>query len=344
MTKDRKKTPLQMIDIARMAGVSKSTVSRALSDSPLVNAETKDLILKLAREHNYRLNTAARNFRLKESLTIALLLPAAGDTQWSLSDPFFLELLSAIAEAVDEHGHQLLLSRITSQSGNWIRDFINSRTADGVILIGQGSEHEMINEITKQFRAVSVWGAKVDDDQNYPIVGSDNELGGYRATRHLIDEGRNKIAFIGYDELPEISLRHQGYQRALRESDIAIDEKLLRVARHSEDAGYYATKRLIEEKIPFDAIFSVSDLFAMAAIRALQEEGLKVPDDIAVVGYDNISVSAYYNPPLSSIHQNRILGGKILVDNLLVAMDGGKPGFITLDPELVVRKSSRRQA
>ncbi|MEJ2416536.1 MAG: substrate-binding domain-containing protein [Exilibacterium sp.] len=342
MTIESKKHTLQMIDIARMAGVSKSTVSRALAGSPLVNAETRELILNIAQANNYRLNTAARNFRLKESLTIALLMPSAQKADWCLSVPFFLELLSAIAEAVDESGHQLLLSRTTAQSGNWIEEFINARTADGVILIGQGSQHEKINEIARDYHALSVWGAQVDKHQSYATVGSDNELGGYRATRHLIDEGRRNIAFLGYTNLPEMRLRYQGYRRALKEARIKLNTALKRPARHSEDAGYHATQKLIEENVPFDAIVAVSDLFAMAAIRALQEAGLRVPEDIAVVGYDDITLAASYNPPLTSIRQNRHLGGRLLVKNLLTAMKGDKPESVMLDPELIIRKSSRR--
>lgn len=330
----------QMSDIAKLAGVSKSTVSRALAGSTLVNQQTRDLVMKIAKEQNYRLNTAARNFRLKESLTIAVLLPSAIDVDFRLSDPFFLELLAAIAESVDEHGHQLLLSRIAPQEGEWIEEFIGKRMADGVILIGQGSHHETINRIAATFKAISVWGAKISDEQNYPVVGSDNRLGGYRAAQHLIERKRKRIVFLGYKNLPEVLQRYQGYCDALAEHGLLVAPELVIEGCYGEADGYSAMRELIASKVKFDAIFAVSDVLAMSAIRALQEKNIGVPSDVSVVGYDDIALAGYYNPPLTTVRQNLTMGGKILVDNLLEAFEGHKPELITLNPSLVVRASS----
>lgn len=330
----------QMSDIARLAGVSKSTVSRALSGSTLVNQQTRDLVMRIAREQNYRLNTAARNFRLKESLTFAVLLPSASDVDFKLSDPFFLELLAAIAEAVDEHGHQLLLSRISPQEGEWIEEFIDKRSADGVILIGQGSHHDTIDRIAEHFKAISVWGAKISENQNYPVVGSDNALGGRRATEHLISRQRQRIVFLGYKSLPEVLQRYQGYCDALEVAGIAVESELVIEGCYGEADGYSAMCHLIDSGIAFDGVFAVSDVLAMSAILALKENGLQVPGQVSVVGYDDISLAAYYNPPLTTVHQNLSLGGKVLVDNLLEALAGHAPEFVSLNPGVIVRGSS----
>lgn len=332
-----------MADLAKIAGVSKSTVSRALAGSELVNKDTRELIQKLAAEHNYRINTNARNLFLKKTRTFAVLLPSADKSDWSISDPFFLELLGGIAEATNETGNQLLLAKTHAQTGNWIDDYINANSPDGVILVGQGAQHEKINEIARSFSALSVWGAKVDDNQVYPTVGSDNELGGYKAAKHLIEQGRRHIAFLGYTSPPEIKLRHSGYRRALEEAGIAVDRELECPARHSRSAGYISTRQLIEKDVPFDAIFAASDLFAMAAITALHEAGIRVPEDVAVVGYDDVAISAFYNPPLTSIRQDRAKGGRLLVENLLAAISGEAPTSKLLDTELIVRKSSGGQ-
>ena len=328
----------QMSDIAELAGVSKSTVSRALADSPLVNESTKALIKKIAREQNYRLDTAAANFRMKKAMTIAVLLPSAKDAHWKLSDPFFLELVGAIAEAVDAHGHQLLLSRTSPQDGKWIEEFIYKRSSDGIILIGQGSQHEAINSIAKTYKAISVWGAKISNDQNYPVVGTDNHLGGYKATRHLLDKGRRKIAIVGNNGLPEMQERYQGYLKALQEYDLSTRPELELNTNISDT--YLAITDLLKRNAEFDSIFAITDFHAMACIQAIQAHGRKVPDDIAVVGFDDLQLSAFYNPPLTTIHQNLWMGGKILVDNLLEAIDGREPELITLDPKLIVRESA----
>lgn len=329
-----------MSDIAKIAGVSKSTVSRALADSPLVNDETKNIIKRIASKHNYRVNVAARNFRSKESLRVAVLLPGADHADWSTSDPFFLELIAEIATALDSHGHQLLLTRTTPQPVAWIDEFVRSRQAEGVILIGQGSEHGAINRLAKNFRAISVWGTKVDEHQDYPVVGTNNVLGGQRATGHLLDSGRRRIVFLGKRVTPEIEQRLAGYHLAHDAAGVTVDPELVPDAPSEQDDTHLAITSLLKSKIPFDAVFAVSDTMAIRAIRLLQERGITVPGDVAVVGYDDINLARYFTPSLTTIHQNRSVGAKILVDNLLEALDGRNPEQIMLDPHLLVRESS----
>lgn len=329
-----------MSDIAKIAGVSVSTVSRALSGSELVNAKTREQIARIAKEHNYRINTRARNFRKKDCLTFALLLPAAHSGEWSLADPFFMETMLSVAQAVDSKGHQLLLSSTQTISGEGLQEFIDSRSSDGVILIGQGAQHDLIDQIARDYQAISVWGAKISDNQSYSTVGTDNEQGGYLATRHLLERGRRRIVFLGYSDQPEILLRNQGYRRALQEAGVGIDPSLERPALAGKISGYQTTQELIQSQINFDAIFAVSDVHAMASIQALREAGKKVPEDVAVVGYDDIGLSALYNPALTSIRQNHSRAGAHLVENLLASMAGEAPKHIQLVPELIARAST----
>ncbi len=330
----------QMTDIARLAGVSVSTVSRALAGSELVNSKTRELVHRIAEENNYKVNTRARNFRKKDCLTFAFLLPAALRGDWSLSDPFFMEIMSSVAEAVDKRGHQLLLASTHAISGDWLKDFVNSQTTDGVILIGQGGQHVHINDIAKNFPSISVWGAKLSEDQSYSTVGTDNEEGGFRATRHLLNIGRRHIAFLGYSNQPEIKLRDRGYRRALYEFGIDVQPGLERIALAGQDVGYQTTRELIRSGIKFDAIFAVSDVYAISALQALQEADIRVPEDVAIVGYDDIAMASLYNPSLTTIRQNHIDAGPLLVDNLLSAMNGEKPKHIEMVPKLIVRASS----
>ncbi len=341
MSRPKKRSVLKMSDLAKLAGVSKSTVSRALAGSTLVNKETRDLIESLAREHNYRLNTQARNFRLKESLTIAVLIPTAYKAKWQISDPFFLELLGGIAVALNERGHELLLAKATSTSGDWIEDFVNYRGSDGVILIGQGLQHQRINKLVGDYSPLAVWGGQLPD-QKYCTVGSDNLLGGRKATEHLISRGCERIAFVGNTQMPEVGLRFEGYRMALEKAGIAFDQELQVSTGFSSEAGFEATMSLLSSGTDFDGIFATSDVFAMGAIRALHEQGREVPDDVLVVGYDDISLSPYYNPPLTTVRQDRMMGGRLLVDNLFRSIEGGQPNSVLLPTDLVVRKSSER--
>lgn len=332
----------RMSDLARLAGVSKSTVSRALADSPLVNAETKARIKAIADAHNYRLNQAARNFRLKESLMIGVLIPSARHADWRISDPFFLELVGGIADAMTDKGHELLLSRARAQSGDWIRHFVDARRTDGVILLGQGLEHDEINAIGERYPRLVVWGSPAPD-QTYTTVGSDNEKGGYVATRHLIEQGRRRIAYIGNTSLPEADLRYAGYRRALEEFGIDYDDRLLQVPDNTFDAGFDAARRLLRSGVEFDGLFAFSDLYAIEAIKAFREADIKVPGDIGVVGYDDLEIASYYHPSLTSIRQDRQEGGRLLVESLLGRIAGEPIEAKLLPTPIVIRESSIAQ-
>ena len=337
------KAPIKMSDIAKLAGVSKSTVSRVLSGNPAINSKTREMVLELVKKHNYRINVQARNFRLKESLTIGVLMPSSQNATWRISDTFFLELIGSISEAIGEHGHQMLLSSSVPLDGQNIERYINENRADGMILIGQGSQHDKINQISSHFRAISVWGAYINEQQKYTTVGTDNVLGGYRATKHLLEQGCENILFLGHHKVPEITQRYQGYQNALKEFDKDYVNKDLCINSINTEESYFKVKTAIQENRQFDGIFAISDSIAMSAVRALREAGKGIPEDVAIVGYDDISLANFFNPPISTIYQNHRMGGRILVDNLLAALEGTTPESIQLDPALIVRASSSRK-
>jgi DNA-binding LacI/PurR family transcriptional regulator len=336
-----KKTPLKMSDLARMAGVSKSTVSRALQNSELINIETREMIQRLAKLHNYRLNTQARNFRLKESLTIAVLIPSAETAKWQISDPFFLELLGSISVSLMEKGHDMLLSGLNLHQEDSSGIGLSKINCDGIIVIGQADIHERLNLMAQSYEPMVVWGAQLDG-QHYCTVGGDNLLGGRLATQHLLDRGCQRIAVIGDHNTPEAILRYQGYEQALAKAGFAIDPALMIVTEGQKDAGYQAALRLLASGVKFDAIFALSDAIAMKAINALDAHGFSVPADIAVVGYDDISLTRYYTPSITTIHQDREIGGRLLVEKLLQILDG-QPAVSTILPtNLVVRNSTNK--
>ncbi len=336
-----KKAVLKMADLAKMAGVSKSTVSRALQNSELINIETREMIQRLAKLHNYRLNTQARNFRLKESLTIAVLIPSAENAKWQISDSFFIELLGAISVSLMERGHDMLLSGLNLHQEDLSGMGPSKINCDGIIVIGQADIHERLNLMAQTYDSMVVWGAQLDG-QRYCTVGGDNLLGGRLATQHLIEQGFKRIAIIGDHHTPEALLRYQGYEQALAEAGLEIDPALLIVTDGQRDAGYQATLRLLSSGVPFDAIFALSDAIAMKAINALDAHGLSVPENVAVVGYDDISLTRYYTPSITTVHQDRELGGRLLVEKLLNIIDGQAATSSVLPTNLVVRNSSIR--
>ena len=328
----------KMSDIARLAGVSESTVSRALSDSPLINNKTKARIRDIAAAHNYTINERARNFRLQRTQTIATIIALDPDTGQHISDPFFLDMLGAIADALTEYGYDLLLSQVPSSDLSWERKYLNANRADGIIFIGQSTLHDEFNRLADRGAPMVVWGAKLED-QTYCSVGGDNLTGGLKAVRHLLNIGRRRIVFLGQKALPEVSLRYEGYRRALAEAGLSAEPELEAPTYFVRDAASRAVHQLIDAGVQFDAIFATGDLIAMSAIQALHERGLSVPDAVSVVGYDDIPLAAQYNPALTTIRQNIAQGGRALVQALLDQLDDKHPDPVMLPTELVVRQS-----
>ena len=330
---------LQMADIAHLAGVSTSTVSRALANSPLVNAKTRARIAELARSLNYSINIGAQNLRLKVNRTVAVVVPYDVQIRQHLTDPFFLGLLGSIADALTEQGFDILLSRIDAEHLDSAAQAVETGRAIGVILIGQWRHHEQLNQIAARGVPIVVWGAQLPR-QLYCTVGGDNAAGGKLATDHLIANGRRRIVFLGDANLPEVEQRFAGYRQSLQAAGIAYDPQLYRPSAFIADSARAAVQAMCDAQLDFDAIFASSDLLAMAAITALRERGRQTPADIAVVGYDDIELAQYFNPPLTTIRQPIDVAGRELVAALLALLDGAPAEPRLLATTLVARATS----
>ncbi|PHZ86396.1 LacI family DNA-binding transcriptional regulator [Paremcibacter congregatus] len=331
---------LTMSDIARLAGVSESTVSRALRDNPIINEKTRKKVQQIARDHHYQINESARNLRLNKSHTIAVVMlldPACGQ---AISDPFLLDLLGNVADELTKNGYDLLLSTTQVLGEDLSPRYLDSKRADGMIIIGQGAQGQQIDALAGSRKLFVVWGAD-RPGQNYATVGSDNKKGAYLAVRHLIETGRRRIAFLGDSRHPEIEQRLAGYHQALAEAGLNPDPTLQVETDFSSQSGYEATRDiLMTEGRSFDAIFTVSDAIAMGAIKLLGEKGVRVPEEVAVSGFDDIPTSAYCTPSLTTVRQNTAEGGRQLVKCLLDQLAGKEQRSVVLDVELIVRQSS----
>ena len=341
MKKPSKPTSL---DIAYLAGVSQSTVSRALSGSPLVSVQTRARVEAAAKSLNYKVDQSASRLRAKSTKTIALLLcedPGWGDTQ---INPFFVAILSSIASAATQYGYDLLLS-FQQSSIDWAADFESAHRADGIILLGYGDHVHYCEKLERlnasQAHFVS-WGAEVEGQPSGCFVGCNNITGGAAITRHLLLNKRQRIAFIGDNSVhsPEFLQRYEGYMLALKEYNLAVNPALqVATDASSEKAGYIAAKTLMARNIRFDAIFGASDLIALGAMQALNEADKKVPQEVAVVGFDDIPIAGLAQPPLTTMRQDTHRAGEILVENLLQIIAGESPPSVLLPSELIVRKS-----
>ena len=334
---ERRKT---MSDLARAAGVNISTVSRALSDSPLVKDETKADIMRIADEMGYTVNVAARRLRRQSSETLALITPFRRDESEPAADFFFLEMVGAVSQAAARRGYDLLVSTPEVESAISERRLLQTGRADGLIIIGQAGREDRLNAINTFRNRIVVWGGR-DGDTPYTLVGSDNRAGTDKATTHLLALGRRRILFIGDTQLPEIALRHHGYLDAHRRAGLRVDPDLMLRVGFGRDVRE-TTPRLqarIREGLRFDAVFAASDGLAIAAMKALEDAGLDVPADVSVVGYDDTALAAMAKPALTTVSQNITEGGELLVTTLLAKLEGKPVESRMTRTELVVRES-----
>jgi len=331
-------------DIAFRAGVSQATVSRVLRGSPLVNEDTRRRVEAVARELDYRVDRRASSLRTQTAATLALLLFEEPTPAASPINPFFLSMLGAITRTSAHHGQDLLVS-LQRLSADWRSDHHASRRADGLILLGY-SDHQTHRDGLAALVDAGAhfvrWGTAAGDPPGITI-GSDNVEGGRLATRHLLEDGRRRIAFVGTASTahPEFLDRRRGYEAALADAGLPVDPALQAVAASTEEAGHAAVVALLARGAPFDAVFAASDLIAIGAMHALHAAGRRVPQDVAVVGFDDIPNARYAGPPLTTVAQDTTQAAERLVATLMQRIRGEPAGNAVLPVSLVVRSSSR---
>jgi DNA-binding LacI/PurR family transcriptional regulator len=333
------------IDIAHLTGVSQATVSRALRGSPLVNEETRRRIQAAAEQLNYKVDKNASNLRRMHTGTLALLFFEDPTADESHINPFFLSMLGSITRACARQGYDLLIS-FQQFSRDWHADFADSKKADGIILLGYGdylAYTDKLDKLVAQGTRFVRWGAVLPDQPGVSI-GCDNFRGGQAVAEHLLERGCRRIAFLGdaSSHYPEFFGRYRGYVDALQQAGVDIDEALQENAESTERSGYEAMRTLITREVGFDAAFAASDLIAIGAMRALSDHGLRVPQDVALAGFDDIAMASFVNPPLTTILQDTKQAGEVLVDSLLGLIRGEPVDSEVLPVKLMVRRSSLR--
>lgn len=327
-----------MADVAHLANVSKPTVSRVLNGSPLVNAETRDRVLAVAREQGYALNRHAQKLRRERANAIAVVLDFGSHRQGAIGDPFVFELLAGISEALSVRDLDLLLSPSGLDTVEGFVDLHQSRGADGFIVLGQGARDGLLQQVARRNLPMVVWGA-VSETSGYCAVGSDNYLGGRLAGDRFRALGRRRWLFVGNPQHAEIRLRFEGLQAAAAaiggvEIDNLSIESMAFSAIHDQAHAYLKACRHRP-----DAVFAFSDTAAMAVIGAFRQEGHLTPRDYALVGYNDIPPAAHFTPSITTIAQQTGIAGALLVEKLMQGLDGHHPRSATLPTELIVRQT-----
>lgn len=335
---DGNKGKIRLEDLARIAGVSVATVSRALNDSPAVNRVTKRRVWKIARDHNYVLNQDMPMSMSGSQATIAIVIPPPHGREGRFSDPFYQELISAVGEAARDMGCDLLLSHLTPRNQNDLVALMQNIKADGVIFLGQSYLHDRFNHLAETTQKFIVWGQELPG-QKYCTVGSNNLQGGTRATSHLVRLGRKRIAYLGETEGTEMKQRFQGYLNVLSDAGIAYDPRLVAQTHFDIASAEASILTLLNRGLGVDGVFACSDIIALGAIRGLIRSGQSVPKDVSVVGYDNIQLASLTHPSLTTISQDLTRAGKLMVSKLIGSISNDETHSEIVSTELVVRES-----
>ena len=324
-------------EVAKVAGVSYATVSHVLNNTRFVSQETRDRVMAAIADLDYRPNALARSLRSGKTDTIGLILPDS-------ANPFFAEIGRSIEDAAFELGYNVFLC---NTDGNVHReqlyvDLLSKKQVDGIIFVAAGDQVDSLNALLSHEMPVVL----VDRDlPNVEVdaVLTDNQQGGYLATRHLIELGHRRIACItGPSSITPSAERITGYREALEEEGIPYDDSLVLTGNYQPDSGLQATSTLLSLDSPPTAIFALNDLMAVGALHAAAKAGRHVPEEVAIIGYDDTELASFMNPPLSTIAQPKTEIG-VQATKILARRISNKtfpPYRIILPPELVIREST----
>jgi LacI family transcriptional regulator len=324
--------------VARLAGVSRSTVSRVINNHPNVDGETRARVLRVAEELNYHPNVAARGLAAGRTHILGLVIPMGVSTLFT--DPYFPLLIQGISATCNAYDHSVMLwlaepefERLT------IRQVLQGGLIDGVILASALMDDPMLEALRKRGLPFVMVG-RHPMDQQVSYIDVDNKNAAREIVAYLLRLGYGRVATIsGPNNMIAGSDRLQGYRMALRERGIAPNNDLIVEGDFTEESGYTGMQRLL----PFepDAVFVASDAMALGTLRALREAGKRVPDDIAVVGFDDMPFAARTDPPLTTIRQPIQQAGAMAAETLidLIREPDSQPRHIVLPTELIIRTS-----
>jgi LacI family transcriptional regulator len=336
---------ISLIDVAAQAGVSRSTVSRVINNDAYVSDATREKVLAVIKESGYVPNMAARSLRTQRNQVIAVVIPDPLSHVFSSDNPYYFStIIQSITEVSQQRDYAMLLwvGSLDGRRERFYERILEKRIMDGLILAASVDEEMFFIEelLTIDIPFVMIGRPTIQPDViNY--VSIDNVNASKTATEYLIQQGYRRIATIaGNWNNIDSHERLEGYKQALEAHDIPYDESLVRIDMFTMAAGYRQAKDLITQGI--DAIVAGSDIIAIGAMQAIQEAGLSIPDDVALIGFDDIPNARNATPPLTTIRQpidrKAETAASLLLD--ILAGKANEPQQILLPTELVVRSST----
>ncbi len=325
-------------DIARMSGVSRSTVSRVLNDDPNVKDQTRKKVRNILQSIHFQPNLAARGLAAGHSRVLGLVIPIGVSAIFS--DPYFPLLIQGVATACNALGYSVMLWLAEPEyERKTISQIIYNGIVDGVIVSSMQLNEPLVDGLCESERPFLTIGRNTSRERiNY--VDVDNRSGAYQAVSHILRTGHRRVATITGPRNTIVSQdRYQGYLDAMHERAVPVHVELTAEGEFSDTTGYLSMKHLLQHEP--DAVFVASDAMAIAAMRAIGEAGLRIPQDVAVVGFDDIPTAATSKPPLTTVRQPIQRTGSVAAEMLidLIEHPGPQPRRILLPTELVIRSS-----
>lgn len=328
-------------DVAKKAGVSFMTVSRVINNKTNVKEKTREKILKAIKELSYYPNSLGRGLNMNKTFAIGILIPF---TSHIFSTPYYIELLNGVEKACAENNYSLILypKKEEYEEIDYQRPFFE-RKVDGLLIIAPRQFDKQLKKIQeKNIPCVVVDGRQTAE--NIIFIDSDNKKGAFKATETLIHKGHKRIAFIsGWNFVTNGNDRMAGYKDALLQYQIPLRDEYIINGEFSEESGYHAMLQLINCAEKPTAIFAANDLMAIGAVRAIKEKGFNVPDDFSIIGFDDIKMTSYISPALSTVRQHSYEMGytaATLLNQKINDHDKMIPSKI-FDVEVIIRDSIR---
>jgi LacI family transcriptional regulator, repressor for deo operon, udp, cdd, tsx, nupC, and nupG len=323
--------------VAKQAGVSVATVSRVLNGQKTVSGKTRMKVEEAIKKLNYEPSMLGRNLRNSESRLLLILIP-------TISNPFYLEIIKGIEQVAISQNYNILLCETDSnpERENIYFDLVRKKMADGIISMDPAVNGKTLKKLAENYAIIQC--SEYEEGSGIPYVTIDNEEASYRAVKHLVQIGHKKIALINSDEKYLYARqRKMGYKRALEENGIALKPEYIIPTQHlGFENGQQAMKKILNLEERPTAVFAVSDLLAIGALKEINASGLHVPSDMAVVGFDKIDFSNMTNPTLTTIAQPMHKMGTVAAKMLIDKIKGIEVESIILDHELVIRESTSR--
>jgi LacI family transcriptional regulator len=324
-------------DIAAAAGVSINTVSRALNNKPDVNSETRTRILKIAEELNYSPNLQAKSLISKQTLSLGMLVT-------DNANPFYAEMIKGAEDVARQRGYSIILCNSNDDDEREMRalEVLREKRVDGIILTPVQKKHNILEKLAR-IKTPYVLVSRAPSGGPADFVKIDNLSGACLAVKLLLKKKRIPLAYLGGPEhVSSVRERLAGVWKAMDEAGLKREALRVIHAELSMEDGCRAMRELLSASPAPRGLFAYNDVLAIGALRAIREQGLHVPADIAVVGFDDIQYSSFLEVPLTTVHQPRYKIGEIAAGILIDKIEGkgsGKPQQITMKPELVIRET-----